>query len=76
MYMQGWLWHPVVGIVRSSTRLSELPYRPTETHTRSLHMRPKGRTVSFQNFMFVFCGLDSGNLKFETVRTHKQHICF
>ena len=23
-----------------------------------------------------FCGLDPGNLKFETVRTHKQHICF
>ena len=34
------------------------------------------RTVSFQNFMFVFCGLDPGNLKFETVRTHKLHICF
>ena len=24
----------------------------------------------------LFCGLDSGNLKFETVRTNKQHICF
>ena len=23
-----------------------------------------------------FCGLDSGNLKFETVQTNKQHICF
>ena len=23
-----------------------------------------------------FCGLDSGNFKFETVRTNKQHICF
>ena len=23
-----------------------------------------------------FCGLDSGNLKFETARTNKQHICF
>ena len=23
-----------------------------------------------------FCGLDPGNLKFETVRTHRQHICF
>ena len=23
-----------------------------------------------------FCGLDPGNLKFETVRTNKQHICF
>ena len=23
-----------------------------------------------------FCGLDSGNLTFETVRTNTQHICF
>ena len=23
-----------------------------------------------------FCGLDPGDFKFETVRTHKQHICF
>ena len=23
-----------------------------------------------------FCGLDPGNLKSETVRTNKQHICF
>ena len=27
-------------------------------------------------FHVCFCGLDSGNLKFETVRTNKQHICF
>ena len=33
-------------------------------------------TASFHEFMFVFFGIDSGNLKFETVRTHKQHICF
>ena len=24
----------------------------------------------------LFCGLDPGDLKFATVRTHKQHICF
>ena len=30
----------------------------------------------FSKFHACFCGLDSGNLKFETVRTHKQHICF
>ena len=29
-------------------------------------------TVSFHNFNVCVCGLDSGNLKFETVRTHKQ----
>ena len=30
----------------------------------------------FSEFHICFCGLDSGNLKFETVRTNKQHICF
>ena len=30
----------------------------------------------FSEFHVCFCGLDSGNLKFETVRTSKQHICF
>ena len=30
----------------------------------------------FSEFHVCFCGLDSGNLKFETVRTNKQHICF
>ena len=30
----------------------------------------------FSDFHVCFCGLDSGNLKFETVRTNKQHICF
>ena len=27
-------------------------------------------------FHVCFCGLDPGNLKFETVRTNKQHMCF
>ena len=30
----------------------------------------------FSKLHVCFCGLDPGNLKFETVRTHKQHICF
>ena len=30
----------------------------------------------FSKCHVCFCGLDPGNLKFETVRTHKQHICF
>ena len=30
----------------------------------------------FSNFHVCFCGLDPGNLKFETVRTNKQHLCF
>ena len=30
----------------------------------------------FSKLHVCFCGLDPGNLKFETVRTHKQHACF
>ena len=30
----------------------------------------------FSKFHVCFCGLDSGDLKFETVRTIKQRICF
>ena len=30
----------------------------------------------FSKSYVCFCGLDSGNLKFETVRTNKLHICF
>ena len=30
----------------------------------------------FSEFQICFCGLDPGNLKFETVRTHKQHMFF
>ena len=30
----------------------------------------------FSEFHVCVCGLDSGKLKFETVRTNKQHICF
>ena len=30
----------------------------------------------FSKFHVCFCGPDPGNLKLETVRTHKQHICF
>ena len=30
----------------------------------------------FSKIHGCFCGLDPGNLKFETVRTNKQRICF
>ena len=30
----------------------------------------------FSEFQVCFCGLDPGNLKFETVRTNMQHMCF
>ena len=34
------------------------------------------RYGQFSKCHVCFCGLDSGNLKFEIVRTNKQHICF
>ena len=34
------------------------------------------RYGQFSKYNVCFCGLDPGNLKFETVRTHKHHICF
>ena len=34
------------------------------------------RYGKFSKFQVCFCGLDPGNLKFETVRTNKQCICF
>ena len=40
----------------------------------------RGETASgyaqFSKFYVCLCGLDPVNLKFETVQTHKQHICF
>ena len=30
----------------------------------------------FSKCHVCFCGLDPGNLNFETVRTNTQHICF
>ena len=30
----------------------------------------------FSNNHVCFCGLDPGNLKSETVRTYKRHVCF
>ena len=34
------------------------------------------RYGQFSKFHDCFCGLDPGNLTFETVRTNRQHICF
>ena len=35
---------------------------------------PRPAYGQFSKLHVCFCGLDSGNLKFETVRTNKQHI--
>ena len=37
---------------------------------------PANAYGQFSRFHVCLCGLDSGNLKFETVRTNKRHICF
>ena len=42
-------------------------------HQHPCHFSVYGQ---FSKFYVCFCGLDPGNLKFETVRTNKQHICF
>ena len=50
-------------------------------NTHKLNKRKDEPIVSkqygqFSEFHVCFCGRDHGNLKFETVRTNKQHICF
>ena len=40
------------------------------------HVGEPRRCGQFSKFHVCFWGLDPGNLKFETVRTHRQHICF
>ena len=51
-------------------------------HPRRLRRRPlleQGGVLllrSIFKFHVCFCGLDPGNLKFETVRTNQQNICF
>ena len=54
------------------TARSPRPRRAGGGHRRTADW-PYGQ---FSRFHVCFCGLDPGNLKFETVRTNKQHICF
>ena len=44
----------------------------------AVHLREPGACEygKFSKIQVCFCGLDPGNLKFETVRTNKQHVCF
>ena len=50
------------------------PVRVRHDDHAEVHERiPYGQ---FSEFHVCFCGLDPVNLKFETVRTNKQHICF
>ena len=50
----------------------------TSHHTTSHHITSHHITLygQFSTFHVCFCGLDPGNLKFETVRTQRQRICF
>ena len=79
----GWfvsgVWiHPWIAAGRAWTGASEARIG----HTYSLSPINQEFSVSenpygqFSQFHVCFCGLDLGNLKFETARTNKQHICF
>ena len=48
---------------------------PVETRQTVPLRAIRGSSISV-NSTVSFCGLDSGNSKFETVRTSKQHVCF
>ena len=48
--------------------------KPTKT-TSSITNHIVNAYGKFSKFRICFCGLDSGNLKFETVRTNRQHTC-
>ena len=53
--------------------------RPKGVGPSTASRRGSGQTYKygkFSEFHVWFCGLDPGNLKFETVRTNKQQICF
>ena len=54
---------------------AEAPQKPT-LPTREARVLVLKSYSQFSKFHVCFCGLDPGNLKFETVWTHKQHICF
>ena len=51
----------------------------TSANSLIIIRRSRGEQVPYGQFSkchVCFYGLDYGNLKFETVRTNKQHICF
>ena len=54
-------------------RASALPIALARYSLRHGDECPYGQ---FSIYHVCFCGLDPGNLKLETVRTNKQHICF
>ena len=63
-------------ISRSSARGPRAPGAGAAGVGKAFCKSMKHRYGQFSKFQIIFCGLDPGNLKFETVRTHKQPICF
>ena len=66
-----------LGMDRQVELQDPLPLLPGED--RRLRKRRAGlvrRYGQFSEFQICFCGLDPGNLKSETVRTDKRHVCF
>ena len=77
-FVRGWMSHETCSCAACAR--SPAPGR----NARLLCSRVVGRGCigihnnygQFSKFHVCFCGLDPGNLKFETVRTDEQHICF
>ena len=63
---------------RQETRSSTAVQHPDNYKTHKAMGGPASEDLygQFSKFHVCFCGLDPGNLKFETVRTNKQRICF
>ena len=59
---------------------THIPMYDTNNHTMNITYSCMISTRiiygQFSKLYVCFCGLDAGNLKFETVRTHTQRICF
>ena len=45
-------------------------------HKNFVHLPKAAAYGKFSEFQNCVCGLDPGNLKSETVRTDKRHVCF
>ena len=90
MYMYMYMYVCIYIYIYISIYIYIYIYIQSYTYTHSILRRQAGlqspkvggfrskprRYGQFSEFHVCCCGLDPGNLKFETVRTHKQHICF
>ena len=66
--------HYLRGVMPVSEKNESFP--PEEELGGKTSFRSVNPYGQFSKCHVCFCDLDPGNLKFETVRTHKQHIYF